>query len=1508
MQQRQVNKPISVNLDKSKKYLTPTEAFYMLNRERNINGTGTLGKTTPLVANYLACMIDQPAGDNYTNGHCFSEETNELYWWTYNTNGVNYVARLNGDGTCQIVYDGDCLPLSAAPEHSIEEWRCYLKYDRYCAHQHGKQLIWTNGEHEIGMLDVEASIATNSFTTDFFDNCPDTCAYTEMCVPEPCGALEGEFIALQSDEVDLTNHWVDIGIKVAFFWIYYDQRESTMSDISTLYYQDSHGCFDATEGYPRCLKLTVPLGNPLVDKIEMVFSTDNGVTWRSSDIIEKYQPYNSASEYWYERELADLEDLNLETCTFSYNFCNDKECNPIDPERASRVFNPSPRKPQGFIRIKNSLGFYNYLEGNCPINGSEAEKFEISANCDNTGNCIEEFVTITAYALVHNYEVNHSYNGLVFRYGGNFGDPDNKAEYANFGLPYSTGDGRAWNIPDGMGQRFKDKEIRNFIAYVEGTNYWAQMEQYKADANFLNTQKVGVIPGFVHEEIAAGITNEIFSGQFYYQKYTLKVPKGTKGFIRLASHKASNGLPSEGQDTSTFVVGTIPNINNYYGTFDVLSVINSRATELYFDGCSGDVELTEAFIISDNYCRFEIGAHSSSAYAGYITDANNVPVEGAETWVDGNIKAYTDHNGFFSFYNWGNNNTQTITVDIKVETNCGAGFNTVKSMVMDGRYNNIFEKNAQITDINFPNYKNGYYEIVTIPIKDCNNNPVGGIRVALSGSKYQVSDSVTGIVTFHVRNYSTRIRSVRGVVMDIKNCFTLDCFDDCNPCLPSTANTLLPACFLFPPHTTNIATTTNLNKTPALLNKQGLKAGGRYGWAFVAKGSCGKISAAYPITVMEGSLPTGDNYMNIPKTQEKGVLSFCTYDYNATGMVLPDFTECVSICRTLNLNNYELQWVIDKIERTADRKIKLTIQSLNDYNATYNFETNTLYQYIKNDRVEFISNGNGDVFDIATYGLLNYQILSPFHDKIISGQTSDTVDADFFNQILIDDDGNLDALTIGAKIELQRPKSCTDKPTYYAIANLEVIEISGQKMLANPTGTITTFDTFIVIRQIENSNPLESNPPQQFEHKFPSDFWGHDPVKGIYTGLDDTGKVYFANPFENEKRVGRKITINSETRFNRFGSLVKILDAPEQGDIIAVGIYDGKIGLGIGEFDSFLFQLSDDFLRVNSAGVVQAAPADAIVSDTQPKISGIFGCRYDSIGSINFNDGWVTWIDKGKGALVKHDFNVAADISKGKFNLWVKKTIQYMENFNATAPNDVSKLRFCTGFNYHTGALQLTIKALNSSGINNEQEPFIDYKSTILIEPVSEELLTFASYLPEGYSNIVFNDDNGAAFISFLNGSPYVHPVIPINYDSFFGIACDTFVGVSIHHDTGDKEINPQALEVQCETMWYAKSVKVDNAAFESMIPAVRWMKRMDKWNAEFLCDINSIGGLYGNNPSIAGKKPRGYFCAVVLCRDNTINNEYNSINDAKRVAFDELDLIISKASFADQSGFTGNL
>lgn len=249
------HKPTKLLMDVSPKYLPEDASFYMLNCERNLSGvTSSLGKTTPLAANEPICELEQPGGENYSIGSFYAKLLNEAYDWVYNSNGGNYIKRVNGDGECQIVYYNPCLQISPDPKHAMMPWRAVMRIEKVCANRHGKYLIWAIGLPDMGYLDVEASIATNNFSTPFFSLCDDQCAYWQLCVPKPCGCLHAEWVPLPDDQVGLTNHLVDVGVKLMFRHVYYDLRASDWSDISSLYYQDSKGCFDNTSGFSRCLK------------------------------------------------------------------------------------------------------------------------------------------------------------------------------------------------------------------------------------------------------------------------------------------------------------------------------------------------------------------------------------------------------------------------------------------------------------------------------------------------------------------------------------------------------------------------------------------------------------------------------------------------------------------------------------------------------------------------------------------------------------------------------------------------------------------------------------------------------------------------------------------------------------------------------------------------------------------------------------------------------------------------------------------------------------------------------------------------------------------------------------------------------------------------------------------------------------------------------------------------------------------------------------------------------
>lgn len=1486
MQQPQTIKAQKLLMDVNPKYVPSDSSPYLLNNEVSVNPNGgtnngaSLGKSTPFAANYPACEINQPAGENYASGTFHSIRTNETYSWIYNSNGVHYIQRINGNGDCQIVYHGDCLKISASPRHTISQWRGHMRIEKVCPYRDGKYLQWVDGDGANGYIDTEASIATNFFTTPFFDICNDPCAYINLCVPQPCGCLSAEFVPLEIGQQEQSNYLLEKGFKFMFKHVYYDGRQSEWSDRSSLYYLDAKRCFYGGLGAPRCIKFRLPVGNPMVEKIIVGYSEDGGNTWYEYETIEKYKKYNSSQDKWYNRELSEQitsPDANFSQtdCAFDYLFCNDKQKKSIAPEQISRVRNPYPRKPQFLLPIGEAVAYGNYEDGNCPIDEIETEKVNIDINCTELG-CNLEYATITVRAVIHSVAGN---NGYLYKLGA---EKDETVFW-----------GGAWRFQNGnvdpvttFGQQFKG-DIQNFIVYIEGTDYWGEMKQWKSDAYFQNTKEWGILENIGQQSeanawayfVAGNNSTGSSNGGFFYQEYKFKVPKGTRGFVRMVSHQATDGKGSS-QNTSSTIVGIL-DITQYAGSINARNISDLSRTEIYFDTCNGDTDLNkQAFLIGD------LALHNGTAITGYIKDSLGLPVEGAviaKTAVFSQqqfstnplTSRRTDFNGFYWTVTYPENQADPNPPDVRyyilVELSCAA-FSSIKffDIIQDVGFS--VEHNEQLLD---STYTNGSYATVKMSVNDCNGDRVKGLLVAISGSKARVTDN-NGVATFKIRNYDTRNRKVTLVLMDGGGCFTQDCNGNCSPCF-EIKEVITDSCYFTSPPSYNLGTV--IVNVDSVLDKVSLKRGGLYDFGFIVEGDCGRLSAVNKI-----------QSISIPKMQEKEKIDFCNFSFDATGIELPDWGKCFKIVRSENKNPYVLQWVVDKVQRDPNGRISLTIQSLNDYNESFFFKTNTVYQWLEGDRIEFVRNGDGKTFTLAQYGLLNYLTISPYRDLSIGN--TETTDVNYFNQLIIMDDGRLGDLKEGATIELQRPKQSTSEVIYKEICvSVPIIQVPNgdgttHGELLNPTGTFNTFDTFLVTRRANSYLGV-------FEHNAPSDFWG--------SKFDDTGKVHFLNQYETERRYGRNLTIASPTQVNYFGNLIKRFDANEQGDIVAMNTTDDNIIMAICENDNFLAQVANDLLRVGSNGIVIAQPADSIVSDPQSKPIGTYGCQYDHVGSIIFYDGGACWADVNKYAFVKHDFNIATDISENRVKVYTQKRFQDIEFENRNTINDLDKLRFVVGQNSQTKSIYWTIKKFRDSGINNERKPLLKSNDTIIYNPIINEFLGFAGFTPEAYSQVNLFDGSGASFVTFMNGLPYYHPVLADKWNEFYGQSVDWMVCICANQFP-EKEKVFLAMEIQSETMFYVPYVETNNSNYLSEIPPIKVKRNGDKWNAAFLGNKNSREGLFGSNP------PRGYYAKILLIRDNSLNLAYNTIDDSKRTVFSELDLVMVKSVALEQSGFTGNL
>jgi hypothetical protein len=218
----------------------------------------------------------------------------------------------------------------------------------------------------------------------------------------------------------------------------------------------------------------------------------------------------------------------------------------------------------------------------------------------------------------------------------------------------------------------------------------------------------------------------------------------------------------------------------------------------------------------------------------------------------------------------------------------------------------------------------------------------------------------------------------------------------------------------------------------------------------------------------------------------------------------------------------------------------------------------------------------------------------------------------------------------------------------------------------------------------------------------------------------------------------------------------------------------------------------------------------------------------------------------------------------------------------------------------------LTFKRLRDGGTYNYKESHLGLSETIVYDTKSDEFLANVSFTPERYSNFELFDGDGCEFITFQNNDAYIHPILSTTVNNFYGISCDTYVGV-ILNENPLKIKRGIALEIQSKLMMYAVDILTENINFASEIPAARWKRREDKWNANFLCNKNAIGGLYGIDNRAQSDETRGYYIKVLLVKDNTLNLAYNVFDNRKREKYNDLDFILIKYISSEQSGFENN-
>lgn len=1104
-----------MNLDLDELRLPPDVATWIKDATININTNAATGAkagsnqnvVTPIEGNQ-ALSVSNPSGTNYQIGFYSSEQTNEGYYFLWNSVSANNhsIWVISGDtGAVRKVYQGPYTTAVFDPQYFYCEGRVTMELVSFFNKVTGLQdyyklLCFTNNFNEPRCIEAESSIASSSYSTSYFTTSAanfiaDTIITLGVPLPIKCMGINtpNAYSPVTADKTiqnaEVRRVWQFRVKNIDIFG-----RESEHGIITNQYTPIvSGGCIASSASFPRCVALNFDAGNPLVNFIQVEYRTwVDGQTpfetnWYLYDTIAKYD--NSTNVAWYARSINPALTYNATTNVITYNFCADKESQPLDVNETLRTEPEVPRMSASIFAIMKRLGVANNVRGFQPISQTQLAKITVSA--------VDAASSPCPPATVRKVIV-----------------------YANIYTPYkkksslirSTPDGVVFgdsNFSAGLDQIFADQDNPGFIGYMAGMS----------GAEF---SCVGVQGDF---DLATGIFTPQGYGSglnFPHEKmiqFEFMVPEGSY-LMRIASHKAKI-TDGNFQSTSTYCAGQC-HISELSVSAGRDNYAQNPLKEIAINAFGGDVILNGGndpmFVILDLGDENQSGAIDGYLYEG----PGGTPVEMNPIWIgqagpasgDAYGSFFTDHNGFY-FCTAHTNPSVKIIADF-----CdGSGNQTIRT---------IYGNNKQVWHGDGTGTETTPATTTTTPTGTLNGKPTGywgnkiflkktafpdcarqtllqniflcGTTVGVPGVLGVVSNGAVGltdanglmkIIAHNRYDYLTAIGSNPPPYLSsripafpagsIYNSFLYfnqngSCnWTTCGNCgrglgIPSVS--YLPCCYLpsppNPPNTCDsscrISTFADLGVSIPTLNAVGCQSGGKYAVAVILHDELGRHTFAQKV----GSVTT-KNLNDLG--YQKFSLQSIAYAIGSS-FTVPTYFKYLTFAVAPNaLFNDFISWCVDWVQfvdntgqenKANPTAIRIYYSSLIEYNKQFNFNTNTNWQFIpenvsnpegvpqEGDEIQFITNGNGSWLSFAN--LISLPVTYSANGKFIT----------------VDYDSRLSALTNGALFRAIRPNQFNERSefTYYEQCFTIVLNSDGTVPTGKLTGTLPYFDSSIQNRQI----------------------------------------------------------------------------------------------------------------------------------------------------------------------------------------------------------------------------------------------------------------------------------------------------------------------------------------------------------------------------------------------------------------------------------------------------------
>ena len=1608
-----VNKPLFINTDSGVKNLQPTEALFLKDVEISVNKngnqeTGTANPSgegqneymlTPVNSNIVVPDYLLPEGFNKHIGSFESKQTNEVYCFTYNSEGNHCIHVINGDTGTVNKIQYPYLNFGDGQENYIADNRCILRVIRDANNNIvEKILLFTDYKGWQKYVLVVTAIATDSFNDVTYPYWVtkqphfDRRELVEWAVRPPM--FMPEFIKLPNTPTDkgTPNRVLDIGFEFCMDFNNTDGRETTVSPWSLPAIIKSTDYLSNPDLIQKKYELTLCAGSPLTEKINIYVrqttqSADSDLQntfgpWYLYDTIYKFnQSKNNVvigTQYWLRTNPWAAYSYDSDLNTIKYIFDNTKAGIPVDQSKF-RVENDLPQISAAVADAGDAAMLGNNRHQYDNFSAEITENIGVSVVYNQGETCTPELRTVKLYCYVGRERLNQNDDHQRMTFGiwlsqvGYHSGEDDQERFGGILFP-SKRDGGANYLTDDI--EFDKDESKSFLldfadkkgftCYAKGTQFYADCEWYSVDAQFNKTKISGLIDSentsdrdFVKGILAGG---GFFVGQFTFSG----LPAGRYDFA-LGRHNVPSDEDWQGQ--STYVMGIAdstqvstglhpPNVATILRFTSLTpSAIVSRSKEIEVDCTAGDVDLwglgADTFYIfcpfggsgrdsgSGTFDFFENPVNRWSFNEGYLIEARD-SVIGMEQWqYESTYKEHystgliTDKNGFFFTYQWGDD-IQNNRADIRFQdtANCSTIDFTVSNTndnAAGWKPNNL----AYFASYNTPpavGVANRVLVRGTITTTD--GVPLARISVTIAdgGTDYTNDDGEFEIVVHNglaePRVSNIYINAGGNFTISMANCAPIPLF------VYDETSAYYPACA-----TTGSDRVYGLSIDLQIEVQDGqittLKSGASYIATVVGHDLAGRQTFVNRVALPQvSSFPQRDNTYGSsfiwvllgalrldlnPRTADIAYLSFYISKYT-------------------NYRKY-LQWVANKIEfldqngnPTTNIKnsdlVRINIQSLLDTNIQNNFTLLSTYQFVRNDRLRIFDDGDGNLYDTATYGdvidveiqgtnynqsAINANLIVPPVNTVLNSNTTASVTPDP-TTLYVKYDSRFDKLDgkTGFWIELYTPELVREKLNYgecegtFPVINGELQEyVSGGQN--NPVyqpivgGPIRYWDTYMLRRTIIGIGKYISHP---FESPNITDTWGPNGIS--------SGRSNFENP--DAKQMFYVDDVIKSDSFvlggvrNGLGSFRGSAPDTENRKSYRRASFGGIVAMNnIGSAVFILFErnwaVTDynmTFIRSGRDGQLVTVNLSNNLGELHQRIGEDFGCSYKDVSTVLFHGAWVGWHDSKNGAYLISDWQNTTDITEIKESGRSIGVASYyniksdtIERWNL-GKETKDKFDVVAGYDYYRKHIYITFRPRRNNSdnalsfVNRKRDFDLLSQETLCFDMNLRRWIPTRGFTPEGYASFRGNI-YAQEMLSFASGLSYYHNSSDTTtWLNFYGVPIRPVIKIVIN-EAADVVKVLKNLKVDCNNVkWVADIIYSEEKNSFSYIP-VNYSE-----TKEFLQYLPALRDM-ASYPDIDkpyqcmlmdGKSHRGCFFVIRLLPEYDAEGRYFEFNIVKSMVF----------------------